>query len=261
MRCKIIYEDEKLIVIHKPANMATQSADVMSVDVVSEIRGYLKAPYLGIVHRLDQPVEGLLVFAKDKKTAAALSGQLESGKLKKQYLVLAADCREKSIREDTSPGEGDMIDISSLMKKDSRSRCALVRDIRALIKDQSGGSKELYKGSGYVSKTDADSDGWKAAHTVCRVLEADSKKGAYKCRVEISTGRFHQIRAHLSSISFPLLGDRKYGCERSEELAGIYGVYGLALIADRLVFEHPSTRRIFEFSLGREDLPAWFFRS
>ena len=68
MRCEIIYEDKEVLVIYKPAGLATQTARVGQPDAVSELKNYLAkggtAPYLGIIHRLDQPVEGLLVFAK-----------------------------------------------------------------------------------------------------------------------------------------------------------------------------------------------------
>ena len=73
MKTEMIYEDKDLLVIRKPAGLATQSAGVGQADVVSELKNYLARtsgskgqPYLGIIHRLDQPVEGLLVFAKNK---------------------------------------------------------------------------------------------------------------------------------------------------------------------------------------------------
>ena len=82
MRTEILYEDKSIMVVRKPAGLAVQSAGIGQPDVVSELKSYLAKlpgagrpgkgePYLGIVHRLDQPVEGLLVFAKDKKAAAA----------------------------------------------------------------------------------------------------------------------------------------------------------------------------------------------
>ena len=113
---RIIYEDDQVLVYHKAAGLATQSAKIGQPDVVSELKKYLAGqgagagtdsngagakgvqgrgttngnktvtePYLGIVHRLDQPVEGLLVFAKTKAAAANLTKQLEAGSLNKQY--------------------------------------------------------------------------------------------------------------------------------------------------------------------------------
>ena len=88
MKTTVIYEDRDLLICCKPAGLATQSADVTRPDVVSELKSYLRGGYLGIVHRLDQPVEGLLAFAKNPKAAAALSGQLAQGILQKGYRAL-----------------------------------------------------------------------------------------------------------------------------------------------------------------------------
>ena len=88
MRTEIIYEDKSIMVVRKPAGLAAQTAKVGQQDVVSELKNYLRQPYLGIIHRLDQPVEGLLVFAKTRDAAAELTAQLqrqgEGGTLHKQ---------------------------------------------------------------------------------------------------------------------------------------------------------------------------------
>lgn len=110
MRTEILYEDKSIMVVRKPAGLAVQSAGIGQPDVVSELKSYLAKlpgagrpgpgkgePYLGIVHRLDQPVEGLLVFAKDKKAAAILSKQLTEGALNKHYYAVLCgypDCPE-----------------------------------------------------------------------------------------------------------------------------------------------------------------------
>ena len=108
MKTEILYEDNSILVIRKPAGLAVQSAGIGQPDVVSELKSYLAKlpsagrpgkgePYLGIVHRLDQPVEGLLVFAKDKKAAATLSKQLTEGALNKHYYAVLCgypDCPE-----------------------------------------------------------------------------------------------------------------------------------------------------------------------
>jgi len=84
MRCEIIYEDDEMLTIHKPAGLATQSSSAWQADAVSELKNYLSKKgisYLGVIHRLDQPVEGLLVFAKTPEAAAMLSKQLQQGTL------------------------------------------------------------------------------------------------------------------------------------------------------------------------------------
>ena len=101
MKTEILYEDNSILVIRKPAGLAVQSARIGQPDVVSELKSHLAKlpdtgrlgpgkgePYLGIVHRLDQPVEGVLVFAKEKKAAAALTKQLSDGTLNKHYYAV-----------------------------------------------------------------------------------------------------------------------------------------------------------------------------
>ena len=107
MKTDILYEDGDVLVVYKPAGFGVQTAKTGQQDVVSELKNYLRqhrkqqshsqaaeasAPYLGIIHRLDQPVEGLLVFAKNKKAAASLSKQLQEqgngGILHKQYYAV-----------------------------------------------------------------------------------------------------------------------------------------------------------------------------
>ena len=90
MKTEIIFEDKDILVAYKPAGLATQTARVGQQDMVSELKNYLwqkrmitgaalgrPAPYLGVIHRLDQPVEGLLVFALNAKAAGALTEQLQ----------------------------------------------------------------------------------------------------------------------------------------------------------------------------------------
>lgn len=85
MKTEIIYEDANILVCYKPAGLPVQTAKVGQMDMVSELKNYLHSGYLGIIHRLDQPVEGLLIFAKDTKSAAKLSAYLQKGTLNKQY--------------------------------------------------------------------------------------------------------------------------------------------------------------------------------
>lgn len=88
---EIIFEDKYIIVVHKPHNLPTQTAKLTQKDVVSELKKHLKInnkdPYIGIIHRLDQNVEGLLVFAKDKEAAAILSKQLSDDIFCKEYIA------------------------------------------------------------------------------------------------------------------------------------------------------------------------------
>ena len=87
----IIFEDREILVCHKPAGLAVQNAGIGTMDMESMIKNYLalkqpeKIPYAAVVHRLDQPVEGILVFAKTPKAAKELSAQISGGKMKNYY--------------------------------------------------------------------------------------------------------------------------------------------------------------------------------
>lgn len=136
MRTEIVYEDDAILVVYKPAGLATQTASVGCQDVVSELKNYIRqaekragknqrsAPYLGVIHRLDQPVEGLLVFAKNPKAAAGLSAQLQkqeedAGFCKHYYAVLYGGAMEAN---------GELEDY--LCKKDGRAEIVECRSER-----------------------------------------------------------------------------------------------------------------------------------
>ena len=111
MNYKIIFEDKDIIVCQKTAGIPVQTGKIGAIDLVSELKNYImksaktkpaKEPYLGVVHRLDQPVEGVLVFAKTKDAARKLNQQMTAGKMDKRYLaVIEGICRaqEEELRD------------------------------------------------------------------------------------------------------------------------------------------------------------------
>ena len=163
---RIIYEDDHLIGIYKAAGIPVQTASVAKTDVCSYLKNHLKGGYLGVVHRLDQPVEGLLVFAKDKDTAADLSAQLSSGELKKSY---------RAVVYGKGPASGTDV---CFMKKTS--------DNLSVI-----GEGEDYK------RTELSFE----------LMETYDRASEY--RINIQTGRFHQIRSQMAHLGLPILGDMK----------------------------------------------------
>lgn len=221
MRCEIIYEDKEVLVIYKPAGLATQTARVGQPDAVSELKNYLAkgatAPYLGIIHRLDQPVEGLLVFAKNKMAAAALTAQLgqkESGIFNKQYRAVVCGKAEK--KQDTL--------VDNLVK---------LPDGRAEI---------------------ATSDNREAKRAVLRYECLAEQKLSEEItislmEISIETGRFHQIRVQMANAGLPLLGDLKYGGEEEILVSGQLSVRFVALCACRLVFRQPVTGKELCFEI------------
>ena len=237
MQTQIVYEDEAVLVIRKPAGLATESAGIGQKDVVSELKNYVakknpgEMPYLGIVHRLDQPVEGLLVFAKTKKAAENLTAQLGKGTLKKEYLAVVCG----KVPENT----GRLVDYLAKEKG------------MAVVKNAADAKTEK----------DVDAQAGKAADPQAKkaVLTYTKKAETEKftlLAVQIETGRFHQIRAQLSHAGFPILGDEKYGSEESKELSREKKIRFTALCAASLSFRHPVTGKFMAFTQAPQN-PAF----
>ena len=237
MQTQIVYEDEAVLVIRKPAGLATESAGIGQKDVVSELKNYVakknpgKMPYLGVVHRLDQPVEGLLVFAKTKKAAENLTAQLGKGTLKKEYLAVVCG----KVPENT----GRLVDYLAKEKG-----MAVVRDT-ADAQAKKDADAQAEKDADVQAEKAADPQAKKAVLTYTKKAET---KELTLLAVQIETGRFHQIRAQLSHAGFPILGDEKYGSEESKELSREKKIRFTALCAASLSFRHPVTGKTMAFT-------------
>lgn len=225
MRTEIIYEDNDLLVVYKPAGLATQTAKLGQADVVSELKCYLAKPgiknvYLGIIHRLDQPVEGLLVFAKNQKAAAQLTAQLQKqgqgGNLNKQYYAVV--CGK------TTQDQGRLVDY---MYKNRE-------NMAVIVNKPEGEAKQAILEYRMVSQMQPDEAQGRTLHL------AD---------IHILTGRFHQIRAQMAHAGMPLLGDAKYAPGDVAELAKSLGVQTVALCAYRLDLVHPVTKKEMHFEV------------
>lgn len=242
MKTKIIYEDKQVLVCYKPAGFPTQTARIGMQDVVSELKNYLAAaarnglskpviPYLGVIHRLDQPVEGLLVFAKDEKTAAALTAQLRQGKEGQEFLhkkYYAVTCGKPAAEA------GKLVDF---LWKDEKTNTAMIVTGQEQRYPQSKKAVLHYRIAG---KEDA-------------VLGACvSEVQFYLMDISIETGRFHQIRAQMAHAGMPLLGDVKYGTEESGRISAAVAVRNVALCAYEVTFTHPVTGRKLSFQVKPE---------
>lgn len=221
---KILFEDNDILVCVKPAGLATQSARTSEPDLVSMLKKHLKekgekTPYLGIVHRLDQPVEGLLVFAKSSEAAKKLSAQLTGGTLNKKYYATVFG----------KPAEKEKT-LTDYICKDGN---------RAVISDrQSVEAKKAILHFQILEEGPKVQECEKWGKEDCEVLE-----------VAIETGRFHQIRAQLSHAGYPILGDQKYGTAESLSFARKKHISQLLLCAYHLEFTHPRTGKRMEFRL------------
>ena len=209
----ILYEDKEIIVCHKAAGIAVQSARIGMPDMESTLKNYLvaknpgKMPYLGVVHRLDQPVEGVLVFAKNKKAAAGLTSQITSGSVTKEYLAVTAQKVEKV--------QGHLEDY---LKKNGKTNTS------AVVTPETDGAKKAVLDYEVLNEVSDE-----RTLTGKRIL----------VRIQLGTGRHHQIMAHAG---MSLLGDRKYNPEDSSGLP-------LGLCSCHLVFRHPVTGKKLEFQV------------
>lgn len=176
----ILYEDKQILVVEKEAGMAVQSAGIGQPDMESRIKAWLsqttreRVPYLGIVHRLDQPVEGLVVFGRTKEAAAALSRQLAKDNVKKAYLAVV----EKELTQ------GEEKTLEDYLKKERQ---------QAVI----------------CSPSEANAKKAVLTYRVVAVM-----KGKSLLQIQLKTGRFHQIRCQLSYQGMPIAGDVRYGGSR-----------------------------------------------
>lgn len=234
MQTSIQYEDKDILVVYKPAGLATQTAKVGQKDVVSELKNYLKGGYVGVVHRLDQPVEGLLVFAKNKASAAALTAQLSKGTLHKHYYAVICG----------QPAETEAELVDYLTK---------TSDNRAQVSVPGGDAKKAvlhYKILESVKVNKADGENNFPNDMTPLSEESVSRDARISLTdVVIQTGRFHQIRVQLSHAGFPLLGDQKYGTVFSGQLGKELNVRNVALCACELTLEHPVTHKKLNFQV------------
>ena len=202
----IVKETDNYIVINKPAGIATQTSKIGQKDVVSEVKNHLskgsavKNPYIAVINRLDQPVSGLVLLAKNKDAAADLSRQLTDKVIEKYYRA--------TVYGHLPQMSGKLIDY---LIKDAKTNSSRIAD--SLEKQAKKAMLEYT-----VTKRDSDTD------------EVD---------IHLLTGRHHQIRLQFANAGCPLLGDRKYGNERSVEYSDKQGVDSVRLTAYRLTFNDP----------------------
>lgn len=184
----ILYEDNHIIVTVKPQNMPTQSDSSGDKDFLTLIKEYVKEKYakpgnayIGLIHRLDRPAGGVMVFAKTSKAAARLNKAMKSGGFEKRYLAVVKNC------------------------PDLRERAVLKN---YLIKDKN-------KNTSYVAEK--EDKGAKYAELSYITVERNDKTALVE--VELKTGRAHQIRVQMSNIGAPLAGDYRYGGAKEGNLA------------------------------------------
>lgn len=205
-KINIIYEDNHLLVVEKPRNIPVQKDISKDIDMITLLKKYRiekenkkNDAYIGLVHRLDRPVGGIMVFAKTSKAASRLSNQIRTNTFSKTYLAVV---------KGKLPQKGKLEDY--------------------LIKDK---EKNI---SHVVTK-----DKGKYSSLEYQVLK--EKDNLSLVKINLITGRSHQIRLQFSSRNHPLVGDSKYGENKNN--------INIALFAKSITFTHPTTKEKLTFSL------------
>ncbi len=204
----IIFEDNHIIVVVKPHNISTQEDASLDPDMLTTLKNYIKERdnkpgnvFLGLVHRLDRPTGGVMVFAKTSKAATRLSKQIRDKDMQKSYFCVV-NGRPQQV-------SGHLV---TYLKKDHENN--LVRIAPKLEE----GAKEA----------------------ILDYMVIDTKNKLSLIKVDLITGRSHQIRVQMSGqLNTPIYGDFKYG---DKTHAG-----NLALWAYQLKFTHPVTKKSLKF--------------
>ena len=208
----ILYEDNHIIVVEKKPGILSQADASDSLELLTLVKKYIKEKYnkpgnvyLALVHRLDRNVGGIMVFAKTSKAARRLNEQIKNHEFNKTYLALL-DGR--------------------LKQKESK----LINYIR----------KDENKRKSYITNNLDEKS--KEAVLYYEILDYIDNKSLVK--INLITGRFHQIRLQFSNINHPIIGDIKYGGKKNNNFY---------LYAYKLEFYHPITKEKLLFKL----LPKW----
>ena len=187
---KVIYEDNHIIVVEKKPNIPSQADKTEDIDMLSIVKSYIKEKYqkpgnvyLGLIHRLDRPVGGIMIFAKTSKAASRLSNEVREKVFKKKYLAVVDGKLDKK--------EGVLEDY---LYKDERN------NISKVVKKEKKNAKY--------------------AKLEYKVLKYNKIKDLSLLEINLHTGRHHQIRVQLSNMGHSIFGDQKYGTRgRGKQIA------------------------------------------
>lgn len=221
MDIKILHEDKHIIVAEKPPKVPSQSDKTNDVDMVSLIKGHIikkdnvKNPYLGLVHRLDRPVGGLMVFAKTKEANRSLSEQIRIKSLKKvYYAVVCGKPKEEKVTLENFLIKLRTINMSKVVSEDNKNakKSILEYELIQSVDTEEYGTLSLLK-------------------------------------INLMTGRHHQIRVQLSNGGLPIWGDNKY----NKTFVKTKKWTQIALYASSLSFKHPKNNQQRTYKLKPHD--------
>ena len=206
-KINIIYEDNHILVVEKPINIPVQEDSTKDIDLLTILKKYLKEKYnkpgnvyLGLVHRLDRPVGGVMVFAKTSKAASRWSQSITTNDFHKIYYAVVTGNLKK---------EDKLVDY---LKKDTKNNMSYITN-----------SKE----------------GKLSILTYNLVAKKDNLN---LVKINLLTGRSHQIRVQFASRNNPLVGDQKYNIKEKNNTQ-------IALFAQSITFPHPTTKELLTYTL------------
>ena len=209
----VIYEDNHIIVVEKKPNIPVQEDESKDLDLLTMIKKYLKEKYnkpgnvyLGLVHRLDRPVGGIMVFAKTSKAASRLSEQIRNKEFKKTYYAV----------------------VTGKIENSGTFKDKLLKDTKTNIVKVDPRGKESILNYEVISYKD----------------------NMTLVKIDLVTGRSHQIRVQFSSRNHPLYGDQKYNVNSTvgEQIA---------LFSNSITFIHPTTKGKMTFALDLPNVKPW----
>ncbi len=213
----ILYEDNHLLVVIKPSGMPVCKDASLDIDLLTLLKEYLKEKYqkpgnvyLGLVHRLDRPVSGIMVFAKTSKCAKRLSEQIKNHTFSKTYYAIV--CNQL-------PKKGTLTDY---LKKNEEQNTSYVTT----------------KEKGKLATLDYE------------IIKTINNLNLVK--INLHTGRHHQIRVQFSSRNTPLFGDYKYNKYKNNNTFS-----EVALLAKTLTFNHPTTKELLTFDIELPKKYPW----
>ena len=216
----ILHEDNHIIVALKPQNVPSCEDASKDPDMLSILKEYIREKYdkkgnvyLGLVHRLDRPTGGVMVFAKSSKAAARLSEQMKAGDFEKRYYaVLVGEPREKKAT------------LTHYMKKNAVNNMVYV-----------------------CAPTES---GAKFAELEYNILT--EKSGLSLADVRLHTGRSHQIRVQMNALGCPVYGDMRYGGEKAKKgnlaLWAFYLAFNHPISKERMVFRVQPPEEVFPWN-------------
>lgn len=212
----VLFEDTHILVCMKPSGIPTQSSRIGTPDMVSLLKNYLYKqgnskgePYLAVIHRLDQPVEGILVFAKTPFAAKELNSQLQTNGFGKYYQALICG----------TPKEPSNT-LTNYLVKDGKTNTSKICDAQIP----------------HAKKA--------VLHYQINHTDTAIPPGTTLVNIRLETGRHHQIRVQMAHSGYPLYGDTKYNPQAQQKS----GWQQIALCAFQLEFKHPKTRKAMTFS-------------